>query len=185
MPRSSTPRLTVGYGRLGMTSLEDFGGTAEAVPFPSPPSRFVSAVPPGLTRSQAYPGLASWAVIFPPLRGCAASLSAPQWTSRSKAEVRIRARLFSGAFRPNEELEGAGWRARAPAPHDLTPASAPPPKAPPADRGQSGSSYLLHRRRRIPGRRSSRNKFRTCLKSRRPSRRAGRSHSSLFAGGLW
>ena len=39
---------------------------AEAVPFPSPPSRFVSAVPPGLTRSQAYPGLASWAVIFRP-----------------------------------------------------------------------------------------------------------------------
>ena len=95
----------------------DCGGMAEAVPFPSPPSRFVSAVPPGLTRSQAYPGLASWAVIFPPLRGCAASLSAPQWTSRSKVEVRIRARLFSGAFRPNDELEGAGWRAKAPAPH--------------------------------------------------------------------
>jgi len=44
----------------------DCGGMAEAVPFPSPPSRFVSAVPPGLTRSQAYPGLASWAVIFRP-----------------------------------------------------------------------------------------------------------------------
>src|SRR5205807_5311878 len=94
-----------------------FSAACEAVPFPSPPSRFVSAVPPGLTRSQAYPGLASWAVIFPPLRGCAASLSAPQWTSRSKVEVRIRARLFSGAFRPNDELEGAGWRAKAPAPH--------------------------------------------------------------------
>ena len=40
-----------------MTTLEDCGGTGEAVPFPCPVSRFVSAVPPGLTRSQAYPGV--------------------------------------------------------------------------------------------------------------------------------
>jgi transposase len=64
--------------------------------------------------------------------------------------------------------EGAGWRARAPTPHDLTPASAPPQKARLADRAQSDSSYLLHRRRRTPGRRLFRNKFRTYLKSRRP-----------------
>src|SRR5207237_10678306 len=87
---------------------------------------------------------------MPPLRGCAASLSAPQWTSRSKAEVRIRARLFSGAVRPNEELEGAGWRARAPAPHDLTPASAPPHLALPADRARSGPRHLPPRPRPPP-----------------------------------
>src|SRR5439155_8930753 len=158
----------------------DCGGMAEAVPFPSPPSRFVSAVPPGLTRSQAYPGLASWAVIFPPLRGCAASLSAPQWTSRSKVEVRIRAG-FSAV--PLGLM--TNWRAqvggRGRPPHTgITQAFAPPPKALPADPAQSDSSYLQHRRRRTPGHRSSRNKSRIYPKSPRPWRRAARSRSSLF-----
>jgi hypothetical protein len=144
-PRSSlrfaqgklSPRLAHGSGRLGMTILEDFGGTDESVPFPFLLSRFVSVVPPGLTRFQAYPGLTPWAVIF----------------------------------RPFGAAQGVGcraWRARAPAPHDLSPVFAPPPKARLANPAQSDSSYRPHRRRRKPGRRSSRNKFRTRPKSRRP-----------------
>ena len=97
---------------------------------------------------------------IPPLRGCAASLSARQWTSRSKAEVRIRAG-FSAVplgLMTNWSAQ-VGGRGRPP--HTgITQAFAPPPKALPADPAQSRSSYLPHRRRRIPGRRSSRNKCR-------------------------
>src|SRR5438128_2289262 len=34
-----------------------------------------------------------------------------------KSRGSYQGRLFSGAVRPNDELEGAGWRAKAPAPH--------------------------------------------------------------------
>src|SRR5438093_182431 len=98
-----------------MTTLEDCGGTGEAVPFPCPVSRFVSAVPPGLTRSQAYPGLASWAVIFRPFLRSFVVGSTMDLQIKSRGSYQ--GRLFSGAVRPNDELEGAGWRARAPAPH--------------------------------------------------------------------
>src|SRR2546428_5444464 len=102
-----------------------------------------------------------------------------------KSRGSYQGRLFSGAVRPNEELEGAGWRARAPAPHDLTPAYAPPLKAPPADPAQSDSSYRPRRPSSTPGHRSSRNKFRTYPKSPRPWRRVARLRSNLFAGDLW
>src|SRR5439155_22080732 len=168
-----------------MTTLEDFGGTA-VKPCPSQVLRPVSFLPS--LRDSLVLKLPRTCVLgcnIPPLRGCAASLSAPQWTSRSKAEVRIRAG-FSAV--PLGLM--TNWRAqvggRGRPPHTgITLASAPPLKAPPADHAQSDSSYRPHRPRRTPGRRSSRNRCRTCLKSRRPSRRAGRLHSNLFAGELW
>src|SRR6266849_3816928 len=83
-----------------------------------------------------------------------------------------------GAPYPVYKLESEGMTR-------ITPASAPPPKALPANPGQSDSSCPPRRLKRTPGHRWCRNRCRTFRASLRPWRRAARRRSSCFAAGLW
>src|SRR5205807_5551158 len=66
-------------------------------------------------RNDNFGGLASWAVIFRPFLRSFVVGSTMDLQIKSRGSYQ--GRLFSGAVRPNDELGGAGWRARAPAPH--------------------------------------------------------------------